>query len=123
MAERPAEASDTDKRNLAVRLRKYIDVVVEDKLSFTLLRAAIADISLTGMRCLTDQYLPKGTKYVFTMKRPPLMTLRGEVRWIRNFEKETYQIGVLFIDMTDEDRRRLSSFFEMERRRIPGSAS
>lgn len=123
MPDRPVEASEADKRNIAVRLRKFIDVVVEDKLSFTLLRAAIADISLTGMRCLTDQYLPKGTKYTFTMKRPPHMTVRGEVRWIRNFEKETYQIGVLFIGMSDDDRRRLSSFFEMERRRIPGSVS
>ena len=121
MADRPGETTNDEKRNVAVRLRKFIDVVVEDKLSFTLLRAAIADISLTGMRVITDQYLPKGTKYTFTMKRSPFMTIRGEVRWIRNFEKETYQVGVLFIDLSEEDRRRLSSFFEMERRRINGA--
>lgn len=123
MSERsPAENPSAEKRNVAVRLRKFIDVVVEDKLSFTLLRGAIADISLSGMRVITDQYLPKGTKYTFTMKRPPLMTLRGEVRWIRAFEKETYQAGVLFIDLTDDDRKRLSAFFEMEQRRISNAS-
>jgi len=123
MAERPSKEQGEDKRTIALRLRKFIDCVVEDKLSFTLLRAAIADISLTGMRIITDQYLPKGTKYTFTMKRQPMLVLRGEVRWVRNFEKETYQAGVLFIGLTDEDRRRLTSFFEMEQRRISSTNS
>ena len=109
---------DGDKRNVGLRLRKYIDVVVEDQLSFTLLRAAIADISPTGMRLIADQYLPKGTKYLFTMKRNPFLSMRGEVRWIRNFEKDTYQVGVLFIDVPEEDRKRLISFLEIERQRV-----
>ena len=110
--------ADGDKRNVGLRLRKYIDVVVEDQLSFTLLRAAIADISPTGMRLIADQYLPKGTKYLFTMKRNPFLSMRGEVRWIRNFEKDTYQVGVLFIDVPEEDRKRLTSFLEIERQRV-----
>ena len=122
MAEPQASAQDKDggseKRNVGLRLRKYIDVVVEDQLSFTLLRAAIADISQTGMRIIADQYLPKGTKYLFTMKRNPFLALRGEIRWIRNFEKETYQVGVLFVDIPEEDRKRLNSFLEIERQRV-----
>lgn len=116
----PAHDQDggSEKRNVGLRLRKYIDVVVEDQLSFTLLRAAIADISQTGMRIIADQYLPKGTKYVFTMKRNPFLALRGEVRWIRNFEKETYHVGVLFVDVVEDDRRRLNSFLEIERQRV-----
>ena len=112
------EESGSEKRTVGLRLRKYIDVVVEDQLSFTLIRAAIADISQTGMRIIADQYLPKGTKYLFTMKRNPFLALRGEVRWIRNFEKETYQVGVLFVDVSEEDRRRLTSFLEIERQRV-----
>ncbi len=122
MAESQPSSADKDggseKRNVGLRLRKYIDVVVEDQLSFTLLRAAIADISPTGMRIIADQYLPKGTKYLFTMKRNPFLALRGEVRWIRNFEKETYQVGVLFVDVVEDDRRRLNSFLEIERQRV-----
>ena len=122
MAEPQPSSQDKDggseKRNVGLRLRKYIDVVVEDQLSFTLLRAAIADISPTGMRIIADQYLPKGTKYLFTMKRNPFLALRGEVRWIRNFEKETYQVGVLFVDVAEDDRRRLNSFLEIERQRV-----
>jgi c-di-GMP-binding flagellar brake protein YcgR len=107
-----------EKRVLGVRLRKYIDVVVEDRLSSMLFRGAIADVSETGMRVIADQYLPKGTKYTFTMKSPPNLSLRGEVRWIRDFERETYQVGVLFIDVSEEDRKRLANFLEIERRRL-----
>jgi c-di-GMP-binding flagellar brake protein YcgR len=116
------EKSDhaSDKRTQGVRLRKYIDVVVEDRLSSMLFRGAIADISETGMRILADQYLPKGTKYTFTMKSMPHLSLRGEIRWIRDFERErdTYQVGVQFIGVSDEDKKRLSNFLDMERRRL-----
>lgn len=107
-----------EKRLRGVRLRKYIDVVVEDRLSSMLFRAAISDISDYGMRLISDQYLPKGTKYAFTMKSPPNLALRGEVRWIRDTERDTYQVGIFFIDVTDEDRKRLANFLDMERRRL-----
>lgn len=108
----------TEKREHGVRLRKFIDVVVEDRLSSMLFRGAIADISETGMRLIVDQYLPKGTKYTFTMKSPPNLILRGEVRWLKDFERDTYQVGVLFIDVTKEDQQRLANFLDMERRRL-----
>jgi hypothetical protein len=85
--------SEEKRAESSVRLRKFIDVVVEDKLSFTLFRGAIADLSSTGMRLISDQYLPKGTRYTFTMKRAPMLTLRGEVRWVRAFERDTFQCG------------------------------
>jgi c-di-GMP-binding flagellar brake protein YcgR len=103
----------------AVRLRKLIDVVVEDKVSFMLFRATVADISATGMRVISDQYLPKGTRYTFTFKRAPFFVLRGEVRWVRPQERETFQCGVHFVDLTDEERRKLLQFVEIERQRIP----
>src|ERR1700712_378028 len=113
--------ADEKRADHSVRLRKFIDVVVEDKLSFTLFRAAIADISATGMRLISDQYLPKGTHYTFTMKRAPMLMTRGEVRWVRALERDTFQVGVQFVDMPDEDRRKLDSFLEIERRRVPTS--
>ena len=105
----------------ALRLRRFIEVVVEDKLSFTLFRAACADLSGTGMRVICDQYLPKGTRYTFTLKRAPFLVVKGEVRWIRAFERETFQVGVLFVDMTQDDKARLQSFLEIERQRVPTS--
>lgn len=118
-----AENEDEKRGPASVRLRKYIDVVVEDKLSYTLFRCAIADISPTGMRIISDQYLPKGTKYTFSMKKPPFMILRGEVRWVRSFERETFQVGVLFVEMTADETRRLSMFLDLERRRVPLTSS
>ncbi|MBV8154888.1 MAG: PilZ domain-containing protein [Candidatus Eremiobacteraeota bacterium] len=118
---KPAAASkaqeDSDKR-YSLRLRKYIDVVVEDPLSAMLFRGAIADISPTGMRVIADQYLPVGTKYSFTMKRNPFLRLRGQVRWIRAFTGDTYQVGVLIVEATEEDRKRLTNFLDLERQRL-----
>src|ERR1700733_2420909 len=111
--------ADEKRADDSVRLRKFIDVVVEDRLSFTLFRGAIADISATGMRVISDQYLPKGTHYTFTMKRPPSLTVRGEVRWVRALERDTFQVGVLFVGMSDDARRRLESFLAIERSRVP----
>ncbi|MBV8748423.1 MAG: PilZ domain-containing protein [Candidatus Eremiobacteraeota bacterium] len=105
----------------SVRLRKFIDVIIEDQLSFTLFRGAIADISISGMRVISDQYLPKGTKYTFTMKRAPFIVVRGEVRWIRAFERDTFQVGVQFVGLAEEDHRKLQSFLEIERQRVPTS--
>ncbi|MEA2720161.1 MAG: PilZ domain [Candidatus Eremiobacteraeota bacterium] len=113
--------ADEKRAGDSVRLRKFIDVVVEDKLSFTLFRAAVADISATGMRVISDQYLPKGTHYTFTLKRAPFLTTRGEVRWVRALERDTFQVGVLFVDMLDEDKRKLESFLSFERSRVPTS--
>lgn len=107
-----------DKRVQGVRLRKYIDVVVEDRPSAMLFRGAIADVSETGMRVIADQYLAKNTKYVFTMKSPPGLSLRGEVRWIRELDRDTFQVGVQFIDVEPEDRKRLANFIDLERKRL-----
>ncbi len=116
----PVDGESSDKR-YGLRLRKYIDVVVEDPLSSMLLRGAVADISPTGMRVIADQYLPVGTKYTFTMKRAPFLKLRGQVRWIRAFQGETYQVGVLIVDASEDERKRLTNFLELERQRLTAS--
>jgi hypothetical protein len=102
----------------SLRLRKLIDVIVEDKLSFTLFRCAVADISPTGMRIISDQYLARGDRYTFTMKNAPHLTVRGEVRWIRPLERDTFQCGILFFDISSDDSRRLTMFLDLERQRF-----
>jgi hypothetical protein len=111
----------TDEKRDSIRLRKYIDVIVEDPLSAMLLRGAIADISSNGMRIIADQYLPVGSKYTVTMKRNPFLKVRCEVRWIRPFSSDTYQIGFMIVDANEEDLQRLTSFLDLERRRLTGS--
>src|SRR5579863_4974322 len=110
----PKSAGGDDNKRFSLRLRKYIDVTVEDPLSSLLFRGAVADISPSGMRIIVDQYLPVGTKYTFTMKRNPFLRLRGQVRWIRAFQGDTYQVGVLIVDATEDDNKRLTSFLDLE---------
>jgi hypothetical protein len=113
----PTEIDAQDKR-YNLRLRKFIDIVVEDPLSAMLFRGAIADLSPTGMRVVIDQYLPKGTKYTFTMKRNPGLTFRGEIRWIKNVDGDMFHAGIQFVDVIEEDRKRLINFLEIERQRL-----
>jgi len=115
-----AEGDNPDNKRFALRLRKFIDIVVEDPLASMLFRGAVADISPTGMRVIVDQYLPTGSKYTFTMKRNPFLRLRGQVRWIRAFQGDTYQVGILIIEATPEDQKRLTNFLELEHQRLSG---
>ncbi len=118
----PSGGENDDEKRFALRLRKYIDVVVEDPLSAMLFRGAIADISEAGIRVLVDQYLPVGAKYTFTMKRNPFLKLRGQVRWIRALEGERYQVGILIVDASEDEHKRLTNFLDLERRRLTGNA-
>lgn len=111
-----------EKRVQGLRLRKYIDVVVEDRLTSMLFRAAIADISETGMRVVADQYLPKGSRYTFTMKRTPFLEVRGEVRWVKTLDTNTFQMGVLFVGLSVEETSRLANFLELERKRLTSTS-
>ena len=69
------DEGDAANKRYGLRLRKFIDIVVEDPFSAMLFRGAIADISPTGMRAMVDQYLPVGSKYTITMKRSPFLRM------------------------------------------------
>jgi hypothetical protein len=110
---------DDDKRAApSIRLRKSIGVVIEDKTALARFHGKVADLSATGMRLLSNSYLPVSARYAFEFKRTPPLIVRGEVRWVRAFDGDTFACGVLFVDLTDEQRHALLSFLELERRRV-----
>lgn len=119
------EKSAADKRKAlgALRLRKYIPVSIEEKLTFTLFRASIADISATGARVITSEYLSKGTRWVVTMKDTPHLTLKAEVRWVkmdanpRPGATPQFQVGFQFLDVNPEDTKRIATYLEFEKQR------
>jgi c-di-GMP-binding flagellar brake protein YcgR len=108
----------------SLRLKKYIPITVEDKLTFTLFRASIADISATGARVITSEYLSKGTRWVVTMKSSPSLTLKSEVRWVKMDSDPSkpggdpqFQVGMQFTDMSADDQKRIASFLDFEKQR------
>jgi c-di-GMP-binding flagellar brake protein YcgR len=117
--------ADQDKRKAAgaLRLRKYIPVSVEEKLTFTLFRASVADISATGARLITSEYLSKGTRWIVTMKDTPHLTLKAEVRWVKMDQNPRpganpqFQVGMQFLEVNAEDTKRLSTYLEFEKQR------
>jgi len=107
----------------ALRLKKYIQVSVEEKLTFTLFRASVADISATGARLITSEYISKGTRWVITMKDTPHLTVKAEVRWVKMDQNPRpganpqFQVGMQFLDMTADETKRLSTYLEFEKQR------
>jgi hypothetical protein len=117
--------AETDKRKAqgALRLRKYIPVTVEEKLTFTLFRASIADISATGARLITTEYLSRGTRWIVTMKDTPHLTMKAEVRWVKMDQSPRpgaapqFQVGMQFLDLPPEDSHRIASYLDFEKQR------
>jgi c-di-GMP-binding flagellar brake protein YcgR len=117
--------ADQEKRKAAgaLRLRKYIPVSVEEKLTFTLFRASVADISATGARLITSEYLSKGTRWIITMKETPHLTLKAEVRWVKMDQNPRpganpqFQVGMQFLEMNAEDSHRISTYLDFEKQR------
>jgi hypothetical protein len=107
----------------ALRLRKYIPVSVEEKLTFTLFRASVADISATGARLITSEYLSKGTRWIITMKETPHLTLKAEVRWVKMDQNPRpganpqFQVGMQFLEVNAEDNKRITTYLEFEKAR------
>ena len=117
--------AETDKRKAqgALRLRKYIPVTVEEKLTFTLFRASIADISATGARLITTEYLSRGTRWIITMKDTPHLTMKAEVRWVKMDQNPRpgaapqFQVGMQFLDLPPEDSHRIATYLDFEKQR------
>jgi hypothetical protein len=117
--------ADQEKRKPAgaLRLRKYIPVSVEEKLTFTLFRASVADISATGARLITSEYLSKGTRWIVTMKDTPHLTLKAEVRWVKMDQNPRpganpqFQVGMQFLEVNAEDNKRITTYLEFEKAR------
>ena len=117
--------ADQEKRKAAgaLRLRKYIPVSVEEKLTFTLFRASVADISATSARLITSEFLSKGTRWIITMKETPHLTLKAEVRWVKMDQNPRpganpqFQVGMQFLDVNAEDAKRITTYLEFEKAR------
>jgi len=117
--------AEIDKRKAqgALRLRKYIPVTVEEKLTFTLFRASIADISATGARLITTEYLSRGTRWVITMKDTPHLTMKAEGRWVKREQNPRpgappqFQVGMQFLDLPAEDSHRIATYLDFEKQR------
>jgi len=117
--------ADQEKRKAAgaLRLRKYIPVSVEEKLTFTLFRASVADISATGASLITSEYLSKGTRWIITMKDTPHLTLKAEVRWVKMDQNPRpganpqFQVGMQFLEVNPEDSKRIQTYLEFEKAR------
>ncbi len=98
-------------------------MTVEEKLTFTLFRASIADISATGARLITTEYLSRGPRWIITMKDTPHLTVKAEVRWVKMDQNPRpgaapqFQVGMQFLDVPPEDSHRIANYLDFEKQR------
>ena len=117
--------ADPEKRKApgVLRLRKYIPVSVEEKKTFTLFRASVADLSATGAHLITSEYLSQGTRWIVTMKEMQYLTLKAEERWVKMDQNPRpgtnpqFQVGMQFLEVSAEDNTRITTYLEFEKQR------
>ena len=81
------------------------------------------DIALGGMRCLSPYLSPVGSVVsveIALPSQPDVVQLRGRTAWFRVLpESEQFDLGIAFLDMPTETKRRLSTYFERSARLSP----
>ena len=102
---------DTDRRT-SVRLRAYRPVQLRQPGGGLLpVQTLTKDVSLGGLKCLSPFVIPVSTEV-----RVDLMLwgdepieIRGKAAWLREIpESEQFEIGIIFLDVSPQTKRRLS---------------
>jgi hypothetical protein len=74
------------------------------------------DISIGGVRILTDSYLPQNADLFLRISLPGTgrsITGRGNVRWFKRHEKDViYETGLEFVAISAVSRKALESYLD-----------
>jgi uncharacterized protein (TIGR02266 family) len=107
-----SEEASASNRRLSDRIDVSWDVDCETEATF--LYASIRNVSMLGIFVLTREPLEVGTAVVLRFSPPGAglpFSLKGTVQWINPVrvlsENRNPGMGILFVDITTEDRERL----------------
>ena len=74
------------------------------------------DISMGGVRILTDKYLPQNTDLLLKISLPGTgrsISPTGNVRWFMLHERDAmYETGLEFVDLSAANREALESYLD-----------
>ena len=106
----------TPERRIKLRLRAYRPVRLQPRGSATVIETLTKDISAGGMRCLSPKPVPVSTPVTielhFGAGQEPLL-VEGRTVWFQTLpESDQYDLGISFVDLTEQKQRRLSAYFE-----------
>ncbi|MBI4343792.1 MAG: PilZ domain-containing protein [Candidatus Omnitrophica bacterium] len=106
----------TPERRLHPRARAYRPVRLHPRGSPAVIETLTKDLSVCGLRCLCPKPVPVGlpvnVELVLGQGQEPLF-LEGKAVWFRTLpDSEQYDLGVSFLDLSEQKRRRLSVYFD-----------
>jgi c-di-GMP-binding flagellar brake protein YcgR len=107
-----------EERRKAPRVQEKAEVRIkladsEDELACKIIRHLTQDISLTGVKVQCNMFIPVNSllKIELSLRKPvKVIPVTGRVRWIKTiFRDELYEMGVEFVDTSQEAIRILES--------------
>ncbi len=111
-------------RRRSHRLRAYQPVRLRKPGAATLIETLAKDVSSTGLRCLSQVEFPVATELIIELLLSSgyaPFTARGKMIWFQAIpQSEQFDIGIEFVDVSQENQRRLSVYLDrLSRQAIP----
>lgn len=97
-------------RRRAPRFNISMPVTFSDSVTGRMYPATVDNISLGGVLLLTEAVLAEGSRVVIHLPIAEDMTMRIEASLVR--KTNVGEVGVAFVELTDDELDRLSDFFE-----------
>lgn len=115
----------TQERRSAGRVRAFQPVRLTRLGHQHVIESLTKDLSPNGAKCLSTTLFPLASELTLELGLGPgqgLVNVRGRVIWFQvRPESEQFDLGVQFLGMSPEDKRRLSTYLEHPARQISAS--
>lgn len=79
---------------------------------YSVRESTILNISMSGVRLLVNHHVATFDLFkleISLTESPPIKVL-GEVKWVVNLKSKTYNLGIQFLRIADEDRERIKDY-------------
>ncbi len=95
------------------RIRAYLPVRLHTPLSQRTIETLTKDLGVGGVRFVSPELCPVSTEVTveLLLSSHGQLTARGKLAWFQTIpESEQFECGVIFTDLSEENKRRLSAF-------------
>ena len=104
-----------DERREHSRIRAYLPVRLHSAVSPHTIETLTKDLGAGGIRFVSPVLCPVSTDVTveLLLSSQGQFTARGKLSWFHTIpESEQFECGVIFTELSDENKRRLSAFFD-----------
>ncbi len=106
----------TEERRHHPRFRAYLPVRLQRPHTPQVMETLTKDISLEGLRCISSTLCPVSTEIGVELTLATgneVLDLHGRTAWFRMIpHSEQFDLGIQFMDLSPQNKRRLSVYLE-----------